>query len=313
MRRIVTACALGAAMLGGCSQKAEESRDVAERTSNAPEGGAARSEVAAPAADSAIRAPGIDVTAAPGVAFNYRYAFVLPDTSISAVQEVHASACEKLGPARCRITGMRYTLVDEDEVRGELQFKLDPTLARNFGKEGIAAVEKAEGTLVDASIEGRDVATGIDQSQRRSQQNSSELTRIEARLAAGGLGDAERATLTAQAGRLRQQQAQEQATRDQGEEMLADTPMTFSYAGNKGYAIGGSSIRDAWDATSSSFATMVSFILLLIGTLLPWAVLGLLLIALWRFTPLGKLLRRKRAQPEASAVPVASAEAPPSA
>jgi len=307
MRRIVTACALGALLVGGCSKKAEDAAaDSAEVSRYAPEGGAARNEAAAPAADSAMHAPGIDVTAAPGVAFNYRYAFVLPDASISAVQEVHASACEKLGPMHCRIIGMRYTLVDEDEVRGELQFKLDPTLARNFGKEGIAAVEKAEGTLVDAAIEGRDVATGIGQSQRRSQQNAGELARIEARLAAGGLGDAERATLTEQAGRLRQQQVQEQATRDEGEEMLADTPMTFTYTGGRGYAIGGDSIRDAWDATRSSFATMVSFILLLVGTLLPWAVLVLLLIALWRFTPLGRLVRRK----PAPAAPVASVEPP---
>jgi len=295
MRRIVTACALGALLLAGCSKAEHEADEAADASNYTAERSAARDEAAAPAAGSAMRAPGIDVTAAPGVAFNYRYAFVLPDKSISAVQELHASACEKLGPMRCRITGMRYSLVDEDEVRGELEFKLDPTLARNFGKEGIAAVEKADGTLIDAAIEGRDVATGIGQSQRRSQQNAGELARIEARLAAGGLGDAERARLTEQAGRLRQQQAQEQATRDEGEAMLADTPMTFTYRGNRGYAIGGDSIGEAWDATRSSFATMVSFILMLVGTLLPWAILVLLLVALWRFTPLGRLLRRKPA------------------
>src|SRR5678816_3371976 len=41
-------------------------------------------------------APGVNVTSAPGVAFDYRYAFRLPANKISAVQEAHAQACEKL-------------------------------------------------------------------------------------------------------------------------------------------------------------------------------------------------------------------------
>ncbi|HKH27181.1 MAG TPA: hypothetical protein VKA61_02475, partial [Sphingomicrobium sp.] len=39
-----------------------------------------------PSADRAA-APGVDVTAAPGVAFNYSYAFRLPSAQISLVQE----------------------------------------------------------------------------------------------------------------------------------------------------------------------------------------------------------------------------------
>ncbi|MFN3389797.1 MAG: hypothetical protein ACK40O_12800, partial [Allosphingosinicella sp.] len=58
--------------------------------------------------------PGVSPTAAPGVAFNYRYAFRLPARAIGPVQEQHAAACEKLGTDRCRITGMRYTMSDEE-------------------------------------------------------------------------------------------------------------------------------------------------------------------------------------------------------
>src|SRR4051812_2612282 len=54
--------------------------------------------------------PDIAPRAAPGVAFNYRYAFRLPPKRIAQVQEEHAQACEKLGVARCRITGMLYRL-----------------------------------------------------------------------------------------------------------------------------------------------------------------------------------------------------------
>jgi hypothetical protein len=241
------------------------------------------------AAAPAMAPPGIDVTAAPGVAFDYRYAFVLPDSAISSVQEEHASACEKLGPARCRITGMRFTLVDEDEVRAQLQFKLDPTLARNFGKEGIAAVAKAKGRLVDAAIEGRDVGTALSQSQRRSQQNAGEVERIERRLAGSGLSEAEKVELRGQIERLRQQQTREQQVRDEGEEMLANTPMTFNYAGRKGFSLGDDPIGDAWSTSQSSFTAMVSMILIAIGALLPWALLVGAVALLWRKTPLRRL------------------------
>lgn len=281
MHRIVGVPLFTLALLAGCSQPAEEPApgSYGSTSADVPEGGAAR-EVMGP--------PAISVSAAPGVAFSYRYAFVLPDASISAVQEEHAAACEKLSVARCRITGMRYTLVDEDEVRAALEFKLDPALARQFGKEGITAVTRADGKLVDAAIEGTDVGTQIAQSQQRSSGNIDEITRIERQLAAPGLGDAERTALRGQIERLRAQQAQERQSRADGQEMLANTPMTFSYSGNEGFALGDNSIGEAWDTSKTSFAAMVSFILLAIGTLLPWAAVAGLIVFAWR-----KVRRRK--------------------
>src|SRR6187551_3520256 len=78
-------------------------------------------------ADDAERAssePRVSASAAPGVAFNYRYAFELPALRIAAVQEEHAQACEKLGLSRCRITGMRYRLISERDIEAMLDFKL---------------------------------------------------------------------------------------------------------------------------------------------------------------------------------------------
>jgi hypothetical protein len=60
--------------------------------------------------------PNVAVTAAPGVAFNYRYAYRLANARIQAAQEAHAQMCEKLTVARCRITGMRYSLVNERDI-----------------------------------------------------------------------------------------------------------------------------------------------------------------------------------------------------
>ena len=65
--------------------------------------------------------PNVAVTAAPGVAWAYRYAYRLPNARIQAVQEEHAAMCERLGVARCRITGMHYALVNETDIQGSLE------------------------------------------------------------------------------------------------------------------------------------------------------------------------------------------------
>jgi hypothetical protein len=68
--------------------------------------------------------PDIAPSAAPGVAFAYGYDFKLADERISALQEIHAAECEKLGIARCRITGLRYTVGENEQVSAMLQVKL---------------------------------------------------------------------------------------------------------------------------------------------------------------------------------------------
>jgi hypothetical protein len=283
---------LAAASMAGCSQRdaRDKSRLDERQVTNADlagpgevhrrlggvDGIAAREG----AAQSAAYTPGISPAAAPGVAFSYRYAFVLPDKTIAAIQEQHASACEKLGPTQCRIIGMRYTLIDEDQVEAYLQLKLAPDIARGFGKEGITAVDKADGKLVDALIEGRDVGAQITDSNRRSAELRNQLTAIERQLANSGLDQSTRQQLQQQVERIRSQLAAENKGRDESEELLAQTPMIFTYAGEQGFTLGSNPIGDAAGGAWSSFAFMVSTILLALGIALPWLLLaGLLLLA----------------------------------
>jgi Domain of unknown function (DUF4349) len=286
------------ALIAACSQQTSESSPATAPVTSADVREEAESAGGAPS----MRAPGISPRSAPGVAFSYRYAFVLPDEAIAGVQESHASACEKLGPTQCRITGMRYTLVDEDRVQARLDFKLSPELARGFGKDGIAAVEKASGKLVDAAIEGEDVATQITISQASSAEAQAELKRIEARLAAGGLGESERTELQQQAARLRGQLSGERTARSEGEARLANTPMTYTYAGDAGFSLGGNPFGDAARSGWGSFVTMASFLLLATGVLLPWLLLAGL--GWWAWRRWGPV-RRPR-----SVVPAAPIDAP---
>jgi len=264
-----------ALVLAGCSQNQSEE----SVSSEAP--------AVAEAADAA-GGPDIAVTAAPGVAFNYGYAFRLDDDRIAKVQEEHAAACETLGINRCRITGMTYRLVRENEVEAQLQFKLDPAIARRFGKDAIATVEKAEGVLALANITGEDVGSQISESQRRSAAIGDEIARLETRLKQGGLGDRERTELQQQIAGLRQQQGGESETRRAGEALLATTPMTFDYQGTGGLpGIGyGNPFSDALNMLIRSGSIMLSFILVLGAAVLPWAALFALLLFLWRTAPM---------------------------
>ena len=164
---------VGVLLIAACSKAPDEQRESMTTY-----------DVAPPAAESAIPpAPGIRVTAAPGVAFDYRYAFKLPAARIAGAQEAHAAACEKLGVARCRITGMRYTLTGENAVEAMLAFKLAPEIARAFGKQGIDLVQSAEGTLIDAAITGTDAGADIDRAAVERARAAEELRRLDQQLA----------------------------------------------------------------------------------------------------------------------------------
>src|SRR3546814_749507 len=172
----------------GCSEKSSETLREAPAYDMAP----VETAEVAHQTPSAARSPNIGLTSAPGVAFNLAYALRIEDSRSAAVQEEYAGACEALGTTRGRITGMTYRLVREKEVEAQLLFKLDPAIARRFGRDALSSVEKAEGVLAEARISGEDVGTQIDESPRRSADIGSDIARLEARLKPGGLGDRKR-------------------------------------------------------------------------------------------------------------------------
>ena len=263
---------IAALTIAGCS--GGEERDTDTRTFDVTE------EASTDSSSSRTPAPpGISPTAAPGVAFNYSYAFRLPNERIAGVQEQHAAACEKLGVERCRITGFLYEARGKDDVDAQIAFKLDPALARRFGKEGIDAVTRAEGRLVRARITGDDVGSRISEGNRTRGQIEEELRRIDAQLARRGLGAAERAQLQAQAQELRQRLRAEESTQNERREQLATTPMVFDYrAGETDRSLGAAVNRALEGFGESARAVLIFFVYVL-----PWALLFLLLWLGWRW------------------------------
>lgn len=228
---------------------------------------------------SAMKAPGIPASIAPNLAFEYRYAFKLPDDKIGAVQEEHAEACEVLGSARCQIVDMRYAQADENDVEAMLAFKLDPAIARKFGRDAISTVEKAEGVLADGNVSGTNVGGEIEDSQGRSALLQAQLERLELRLKAK-LPPKERASLQERAEEIRRELDNEADGRGKGEIKLAMTPVQFTYTSDGGVPGFGKDnpFASAFDVSATSFATMISFVLMIAGALAPWALLLFLIV-----------------------------------
>jgi hypothetical protein len=243
------------------SSNAVASYDVSE--SRAPAGQASRDG-----------GPNVGVTAAPGVAFNYNYEFSLPPTRIAEVQEQHAQACEHLTVARCRIIGMSYRVNSAHDVQAMLAFKLDPAIARQFGREGVQGVLGAEGMLIESEITGTDVGTQIHAANRSIAELQGDLQRIEAQLRAPRLDLDEKARLEDQAQQLRETIRAGTAQRDEAQASLATTPMVFRYA--SGEPTLGQSLQD----TGDSFLSSAYVLLRIVIALLPWALAAGLIAAI---------------------------------
>lgn len=266
MRKIVFAAAM-ALLVGACS--ANNPRD-AQDTSEAPD---------------------ISPTAAPGVAFRYDYQFELPDEAISGVQEKHASHCEALGVAKCRITGLRYSVNQDNAVSASLTVKLDPGIARQFGKEATAVVKDADGRLQSTEFSGEDTEPVTTEATRQQTDIQSRIAGIEKQLASTSK-DSERAQLQSQLNELRSQLSNAQAAIAGAKAQLASTPMTFNYYGSGG--ISGFRANPVWNAARtfvSSLVTMISVVLQIVAVLLPWAIL-IFLLYLFATSRIGRAIGR---------------------
>jgi hypothetical protein len=298
-------------LLATASCGAPSSNQPRERSGSAQDSASQIAPAPAPGGNaraSADSGPNVGPTAAPGVAFNYRYAFRLAAPRIAQVQEEHAQMCERLTVARCRITGMLYRVVNERDIEAMLSFKLDPAVARHFGRAGVEAVTRAEGMLAESEISGTDVGTDIQRAGRSLDEMNAELRRIEQRIADRNVAENEKSTLEYEAQRLREAIRNTRDVREAQQDTLATTPMTFNYG--SGDLVPGfdsrPSLRVTLQRALDNFIDGVTILFIILVTLLPWLLAGLLLW--WAFR-----LGRRRWQARKSAAPETEARPTPAA
>lgn len=232
-------------------------------------------------------APDISPSAAPGVAFNYDYQFSLPDKQIAAAQEAHASACERLGLARCRITGMSYNVDQDEQVTADLQLKLDPSIARPFGKSAQQLVERSDGKLVRLQIGSSDEGVAIEDATKQHNSTAGQIAELRQELAKAEPGTQVRTNLLSQLQALEQQGAQQSEAIQASQAVLATTPMTFRYYGRGGVpGFRGNPVREAWQTFVTTIVWLVGAILQALAVLLPVFVVLAILVGLWRTRPM---------------------------
>jgi hypothetical protein len=241
-------------------------------------------------AETANEAAEISASSAPGVAFTYYYDFLLPNTAVAAVQEQHASACEKLGPARCRIKGLNFRVGRGQDSSASLDLLLDRELARSFGKDGVAAVVQAGGQLSSQTITGEDLAPRLAQAARNAADAEARIKDIEERLKQPGLSDRERTQLQEEASLLRQDKSGSKADQSDAQTQLASTPMHFTYQGIAALAISDNPFAGALEAMMSSGRVMIWTVLLGLGTALPWIMLLVACLLVWRLPATRRLV-----------------------
>ncbi len=240
-------------------------------------------EEAAPAADSMAageQPPGISASVAPGVAFDFRYEFSLPEARIAAVQEEHANLCGRLGVSRCRVTGLTFNKGRDGDVEAMMAFKLDPALALGFARDATDLVERAEGKLATSQVSGEDVGGSIVEGDKTAANLQAELRKAEAELEIPGLSKDARERLIQRQQELRARLAELDRDRDGKVESLATTPVLFNYT--PGDTVWGmdrtTPLRQGLSTGADSFSAMFGFLALVIGAVAPWA---LLVLAIW--------------------------------
>ena len=219
---------------------------------------------------------------APGVAFDYAYHFALPRNAISAVQEQHVRACEQLGLARCRVTGMKYDADENDRIDASLSLRLAPDIARIFARDAVSAVEKSKGKLVNAAVTGEDAAAKLAETNARIEQIATHRKVLEAQLARPGLQRQEREDLRRELSGLGERTVTERMSQSQTVQSVATTPMTFAYASTEGFGLGGSPLDEAAHASWRGTSAIVWMVTLGLGLVLPWLVLAIAVVLGWR-------------------------------
>jgi hypothetical protein len=228
--------------------------------------------------------PDVGIAATPGIALDYAYRLRLPANGIAAAQERHAAACERAGPARCRITGLHYRVDDRRAITATLDLALEPTIARAFGRAAVASVVAAHGSLVETTIATQDAGRTAGDAAEQRTTATARVAALERRLSDPATRGEERAVLAREVAELRGRVDTAVATAAAARATLAATPMHIAY--EAGDLVPGfdrtAPLRDAGASAVDGFVAALAMLLTTVAALLPWGVALLLALWLWR-------------------------------
>lgn len=225
--------------------------------------------------------PGI--SAAAGIALTYEYGFRLPADRIAAAQEEDAALCEARGPNICRIAGLTYDVGRDRNVRASLELRLAPEAARAFGKEAISAVLKHGGMLAATHITSEEAGAAAAAAQGEQASLGNERSRIENQLKQAGLSSAERTQLQSRVTQIAEALRTAQTSAQTATQKLTSTPMTLTYeTGVVDQSLSEGPLIGALKDGGMNIVAGTAVIITILVSLVPWAVLAVLAVALWK-------------------------------
>ncbi|WP_423142593.1 DUF4349 domain-containing protein [Parablastomonas sp. CN1-191] len=272
---------LAALVLAGCSKSSDEG-------STKPPA----------AADRKADGSRIGVTGGDGIAVTYQYSVRIPASEVAGLQEEHARACEGLGPARCRIWGMTFSVIGDRSVAATLDLRLAPADARAFGRGAIDTATRRGGMLTDATIDSTDTRIATTAADAGSRDAERDRRALAARLAAATT-PAERQSVQAMIEEAEGRQEELGGQKADAAASLAAIPLSLHYTSgpvspplDRGPFL--AAIDDGWDNVVGGLAA----ILLIVITLLPWAAMALAVVLGGRWV-VGRLWPVERGPTEA--------------
>lgn len=216
-------------------------------------------------------------------AFDYRFAYRLPSDRVKAVLQSNADACDKLGPTRCQIDGMRYSVDDTNRIRAVLMLKIDPTIARGYGEAITKSVTGADGVLVNTAITGTASTTqarsiAVIDRLRDQLKNAQAIASSDSPNAASAKAQADR--IQSALDTIAESEAKQGAT-------LATAPMLLTYESSTaltGLGSADANFRNAGQTLENSLARL----LIVLGSIGPWLLALILIIVVLRWIVHGR-------------------------
>ncbi len=228
------------------------------------------------AAEQASAEPGEVPVSLPRIAYTYGYTFRLPAEEIGAVQERHLELCRQLGPQRCRVVNLQRSAASGDYATAATTLQVAAPIASQFGQRLVAAATEQGADMVERAITGEDLSRQMVDTEARIRTRETLIRRLTELLETRS-GNIEQAVEAERA--INNAQEELEAARGWLAEMRTRVSMsTFNVNYQSGAPLAGGvgePIRDAFAEVGAIFARSLGALILLIGVLLPWLLVGL--------------------------------------
>lgn len=250
---------------------------VAGCSASAPEGGGAREahDITEPAPAAKEGDQDAIKVAMPRIAYVYNFSFELPPEAIAPVIQRHISACDRLGPARCRILDMRSDARNGKATGGSLKLVVEAGRARAFGASLGAAATAEGGRQSSSGIEAEDLSKQIVDTEARLRAKQALADRLMSLLKNRNGPVAELVAAERSVAAVQEEIDAAQSWLAEARGRVAMSTFELTYQADRATGEGfWEPLRESLRDIGVFFGRSLAMLIMLAATLLPWLVFG---------------------------------------